>query len=82
MKYKNIGKELTITSISKDFYTVKLSDGSRWRVKDGDLSKTTTWYPTQRIVVEKNKSPDNHVYLYKLTNLDTSEPDVAEANSS
>jgi len=74
--YNSIGEELSVMRISKSGETVTLSDGSRWRVSAGDVTKTLCWYATQRIVVE---GCDDAVHQYELRNLDT-EADVAKAS--
>lgn len=74
--YKPTGEELNIVKVGKTGLSVQLSDGSKWKIKTGDISKTLAWYPTQRITVENN---DSDVYPFLLTNLDTAGPDQAEA---
>lgn len=77
MEYENLNKELSLTSVDDEEIQVQLSDGSKWDVKTGDVSKIITWYETQRIVVSIN---NNDIYPYLLTNLDTAAPDKAEAS--
>lgn len=74
--YNRVGEELSVLRRSNNGQTVTLSDGSRWRVSVGDVTKTLLWYPTQRIVVENS---DDIVYPYELRNLDTV-ADVAKAS--
>jgi len=74
--YDRVGEQLSVTRISKNGQSVTLSDGSRWRVNVGDMTKTLCWYATQRIVVE---NCDDVVYPYELRNLDTV-ADVAKAS--
>lgn len=74
--YEPTGEELSIARIAKNGLSVQLSDGSKWKIKTGDISKTLTWYATQRVTVENN---DSDVYPFVLTNLDTAGPDQAEA---
>ncbi len=74
--YNRVGEQLSVMRISKDGQTVTLSDGSRWRVSVGDVTKTLGWYATQRIVVE---NCDDVVYPYELRNPDTV-ADVAKAS--
>jgi len=77
MEYENLGNELSLTSINEEEIQVELSDGSKWNIKTGDISKIVIWYETQRIIVSKN---NNEIYPYLLTNLDTAEPDKVEAS--
>ena len=74
--YSRVGEQLSVMRISKNGQTVTLSDGSRWRVSVGDVTKTLCWYATQRVVVE---NCDDGVYHYELRNLDTG-ADVAKAS--
>jgi hypothetical protein len=67
--------ETTVKKSRQDGIEISLMDGSNWRIKNiGDMTKTTLWYPTQRIKVEENE-----VEKFTLTNLDTSVPDEIEA---
>jgi len=76
MEYERLNQELSVVNLGSDKLTVKLSDGSEWRVKEGDISMVVSWYVSQRVVVSKNGS---EVYPYLLTNLDTAGPDKVEA---
>jgi len=49
--YNRVGEQLSVVRISKNGQTVTLSDGSRWRVSVGDVTRTLCWYATQRVVV-------------------------------
>src|SRR5574337_367103 len=64
--YERTGEEQTIRSVSKNGITVTLSDGSRWRINVGDISKTVCWYATQRVTVEEC---DDGVHPYELHNI-------------
>ena len=66
--YNRVGEQLSVMRISKNGQTVTLSDGSRWHVSLGDVTKTLCWYPSQRIVVE---NCDDVLCPYALRNLDT-----------
>ncbi len=77
MEYENLGNELSLTSVDEEEIQVELSDGSKWNIKTGDISKIVIWYETQRIIVSTN---NNEIYPYLLTNLDTAEPDKVEAS--
>ena len=79
MKQYDQADNLTVRRVSKDMLTVTLSDGSRWKVREGDVSKTGCWYKTQRITVLENDGPDAFLYPYRLKNLDTYS-DEAEAS--
>jgi hypothetical protein len=79
MKKYTQADNLTVRRISKDLFKVTLSDGSRWKVREGDISKTACWYETQRITVLENEGPDAFLYPYRLKNLDTYS-DEAEAS--
>lgn len=79
MKQYNQADNLTVRRISKDLFTVTLSDGSRWKVREGDVSKTAVWYKGQRITVLENEGTDAFIYPYRLKNLDTYS-DEAEAS--
>ena len=70
-------KEYSILSINGHRETVSLNNGKKYSISPGDSTKCITWYETQRVKVNKTQ---NHVYKFTLTNLDTSGPDVAEAN--
>ena len=74
--YNRVREQLSVMRISKNGQTVTLSDGSRWRVSVGDVTRTLSWYATQRIVVE---NCDDVLYPYELRNLDTV-ADVAKAS--
>ena len=71
-----MSSEPRIIETLEDGLLIRLSDGSRWAINPGDLSKTALWYETQRVVV---KEIDGPVYRYVLVNLDTSAPDEAKA---
>jgi hypothetical protein len=47
-----------------------------WDISVGDNTKSICWYPTMRIVVEENDSPE---YTFRLKNLDTAGPDIVRA---
>ncbi len=72
-----MNQELSVVNLGSDKLTVKLSDGSEWRVKEGDIYKVVGWTISQRVVVSKN---DSEVYPYLLTNLDIAVPDKIEAS--
>jgi len=74
--YKRVGEKLSIRKVKEDGTVVTLSDGSRWKMREGDISKAITWYPTQHIIVMEN---DSDIYPYRLKNLNTFS-DVAEAS--
>ena len=74
--YNRVGEQLSVMRISKNGQTVTLSDGSRWRVSVGDVTRTLCWYATQRVVVG---NCDDVLYPYELRNLDTV-ADVAKAS--
>jgi hypothetical protein len=74
--YKRVGEKSSILKVNKDGTVVTLSDGSRWTMREGDISKAITWYPTQHIIVMEN---DSDIYPYRLKNLNTYS-DVAEAS--
>jgi len=61
--------ETSILEVNNDGLELTLMDGSHWSVDPSDMSKTSCWYPGQRIRIER------HV----LINLDTSEPDKVRA---
>ena len=67
----------TILEITEYGEEVTLMDGSKWTINPGDTSKTSIWYPTQRIKIEENK---NDIYSHTLINLDTAAPDKAKAS--
>lgn len=74
--YDRIGEELSIMEVKKNGQLIILSDSSRWHIKTGDTSKTMSWYPTQRVVVEEG---NNLNHPFKIKNLDTYD-DVVEAD--
>jgi hypothetical protein len=61
--------ETTILEVSNDGLELTLMDGSHWSIDPGDVSKTSCWYPTQRIMIER----------HSLINLDTAGPDKVRA---
>ena len=75
--YPGTGQEHHILKVQKDGLVVCLDDGSVWDVSVGDHTKSICWYPTMRIVVEKNDSP---THPFSLKNLDTAGPDVVRAS--
>lgn len=77
MDYENLGNELSLSLVDEEEIQVELSDGSKWNVKTGDISKIIIWHETQRIIVSVNS---NEIYPYLLTNLDTAEPDKVEVS--
>jgi hypothetical protein len=64
--------ETSVLEIKNNGLEVHLMNGSRWSVNVGDISKSITWYPTQRILIEES---EDDIYPYILTNLDTFAPD-------
>lgn len=67
--------ETSVMKIYKDGIEVSLMDGSKWMLKNmGDISKTSCWYPSQRIEIEEDNNN------YSLTNLDTFTPDKIEVS--
>jgi hypothetical protein len=75
--YSGLGVEHHIVNVRKYGMVVQLDDGSQWDIPPGDSTLAACWYATQRVVVEES---ENNPYPYKLTNLDTSTPDVVKAN--
>ena len=76
-QYSSLGEERHVLEVRKDGLVVCLDDGSVWDVSAGDNTKSICWYPTMRIVVEENDSPE---YTFSLKNLDTAGPDVVRAS--
>ena len=74
--YQGLGTHHSIMKVSKYGETVTLDDLSQWTIRIGDSTKTSLWYPTQRISVIES---ENDVYPYKLKNLDTFEQQEVEA---
>jgi hypothetical protein len=75
--YGGLGAEHHIANVRKYGMVVRLDDGSEWDVPPGDSTIAACWYETQRVVVEES---EHDLYPYKLTNLNTSTPDVIKAN--
>ncbi len=75
-KYSGLGEEHHVLEVGKDGLVVCLDDGSVWDISVGDNTKSVCWYPTMRIVVEENDSPES---TFRLKNLDTAGPDVVRA---
>ena len=75
--YPGTGQEHHILEVQEDGLVVCLDDGSVWDVSVGDDTISFLWYPTMRIVVEKNDSP---THPFSLKNLDTAGPDVVRAS--
>jgi hypothetical protein len=73
--YDRMGEELSIMEIKINGQLIILSDSSRWHIKTGDTTKTMSWYPTQRVLVEEGK---NLNHPFKVRNLDSYD-DVVEA---
>jgi len=71
-------RESFITKIGKMGSPITLGDGSRWNISIGDSTKTICWYETMRVTVDESPE-DDHIYPYRMTNLDTSGPDVVRA---
>lgn len=69
--------QTSVLEVKKDGLEVILMDGSSWSINTGDSTKTSLWYPTQRIEIEKS---DSELYPYILINLDTYGPDKAKAS--
>lgn len=44
--------ETNILEVNNDSLELTLMDGSHWSVGPSDVSKTSCWYPTQRIRIE------------------------------
>lgn len=62
--------ETNVKKIRQDGIEISLMNGSKWMLKNmGDLSKTTLWYPSQRITIEEYNNN------FSLVNLDTFTPD-------
>lgn len=70
-------KEYSILKVAKNGLTVKLNDGSRWEISVGDSTKTSCWYETMHIQITEDS--EDTQYSFRLTNLNTSTPDVVRA---
>jgi len=75
--YSGLGVEHHIVRVRKYGTVLQLDDGSQWDIPPGDSTIAVCWYESQRVVVEES---DNDLYPYKVTNLDTSTPDVIKGN--
>ena len=70
-------QESTIRSVRKDGLGLQLMDGSRWEIALEDITTFATWYPSSRVSIDEE--PDDERYPYRITNLNTSTPDVVRA---
>jgi len=70
-------KEYSILKVTKNGLKVTLFDGSRWQINEGDSTMSICWYPTMRVCISEDL--DDKLYPYRLTNIDTSSPDVVKA---
>lgn len=70
-------KEYTIRNVAKNGLTVTLDDGSKWQISYGDSTKTSCWYETMHIKISEDL--EDEAYPFRLTNLNTSEPDIVRA---
>ena len=70
-------KEGIIGSIRKDGLGLQLIDGSRWEIALEDITIFATWYASARVTIDEE--PDDERYPYRITNLETSTPDVVRA---
>lgn len=66
----------TVTDVSEDGESIKLSNGAHWQIHLMDILKTVTWRPGQRIALGLS---NNLLFPYQLANLDTSGPEVVSA---
>ena len=69
--------ESIISSIRNDGMGLQLIDGSRWEIAVRDHTIVLAWYPSAR--VDLAEEPDDESYPYRITNLDSSTPDVVRA---
>lgn len=73
------GEAYSLIEILDGGKLLQLDDGSRWKVRPSDSGKTTLWIKTQLIVIDQSA---DHLYPYRLTNLDTLSWEEAEAAPS
>ena len=71
-----IGKTLLHYKILQKLGAFQIDDGSWWKIRPSDSGKTTLWFETQRIVVDRSA---DHLYPYRLANLDTPSWEEGEA---
>lgn len=57
--------EYTIMNVAKNGLTVTLNDGSRYEIKIGDSTKTSCWYATMHIKIDKDSEDEQ--FPFKLT---------------
>ena len=74
---QNDSPEYSVMKIGENGSSVILQDGSRWQISEGDSTKTICWYPTMRVLISEDLNDKS--YPYRLTNIDTSGPDVVRA---
>lgn len=74
---KDYEREYFILKVAKNGLTITLNDGSRWEISAGDSTKTICWYETMHIQITEEE--DDTLYPFRLTNLNTSTPDVVKA---
>jgi len=68
--------EASLLRILRHGRELELTDLSRWEIAIGDSTMTIIWTPTARLRVDE---VDDDLYPFRITNLDTSQPDVVRA---
>jgi hypothetical protein len=66
-------EESSLLRVLRNGRQLELADLSRWEVDPGDSTITALWLPTNRLTIEEADG------VYRITNLDTSQPDVVSA---
>ena len=54
---ENTGQELIIAEVYDGGASIRMLDGSEWRLSDEDASATATWLPGDAVVVRRLDTP-------------------------
>lgn len=86
--YKPTNKVLTVDEVYDDGASMRLGDGSIWRVFEGDQERAFQWDSGQRLAVYRSNNPQ---FPYRVVNMGTQEaisaaieygPDFVDSSSS
>ena len=72
-----MSEEVSLWKVLRNGRQLELGDLSQWEIDIGDSTKTLIWTPTARLKIDEVE--DDKLFPHRITNLDTSEPDVVRA---